>query len=415
MTQEENTASDSFWKRGASIAAAVRPSGSAALRQKVLLGLFTFEVLILCLFQKVAVPFGSGQVQAVLPLTYIFMGALFIYNRPKVDLTRAILFTTFLFVSLASIMLQNNTYSANSIILLVAIYLPFIFFVEVSSGTYRKLIEIYLKAMLIVGVVVLVQHAVQILWSWRLWPNLDLLIPDDYLFHGYVYIQDIVYGSRLMKPNAVFFLEVSYVSQFIAVAFALELVYFQRLWRLLLYAVILLSTFAGTGLMLLIVSAPILLGRVNLRTLAGVALIIAACIFIAVRINWYQQVENRFGEYDRQGTSANHRFVEPLEVLSVIVKRPDFIYTGSGPGNGDKQRNKFWWVTTKLAYEYGLLATLSFMAFFSYTLFKNSPSQRISIVLFIMYNIMSGFIIPVYPFLIFLLGGLFRIRPTEKT
>nr|QQZ51583.1 hypothetical protein JKL49_11685 [Phenylobacterium glaciei] len=216
-----------------------------------------------------------------------------------------------------------------------------------------------------------------------------------------------------MKPNGIFFLEVSYVSQFLAVAFALELVYFQRLWRLIFYAVILVSTFAGTGLLLLAVCAPILLGKINARTLGGVLIVIAISALLAVQINWYQQVEHRFGEYRNTGASANHRFIEPYEVLVEVVKRPYSAYTGSGPGSGAKDGQAFWWVSTKLAYEYGFLTMISFLAFFGYVLFANAPSRRIAFVLFILFNFMGGFIIPVYPLFIFLLGGMFRVRSGE--
>jgi hypothetical protein len=380
---------------------------------------FIWEVISLTFFQKIAVPLNlrgiglpvdGGQVEAALPMSYLGMASLWLYARPKVDLYRFGLFLTFLVTSLISILLQKNTFSSNSIVLAIAIYLPFIFYVETTEYTYRRLIGIFLNFMLIFGIITLLQHATQLMWSWKVWPNLNTLIPQGSLFQGYVYIQPIIYGSHYMKPNGVFFLEVSYLAQFLAVAFALELIYFQRIWRLMFYAGTIVSTFSGTGLLLILVSAPILLGKLTWRTLGAVLLVVAACVVLAVQINWYQQVEHRFGEYKNQTTSANHRFVEPLEILIDTVKQPKYVFSGAGPGNGAKDDNTFWWVSTKIVYEYGLVSFIAFIAFFLTCMFKNTPSRRMAFVLVVMFNFMSGFIIPVYPLLIFLIGGLFRVR-----
>jgi hypothetical protein len=43
-----------------------------------------------------------------------------------------------------------------------------------------------------------------------------------------------------------------------------------------------------------------------------------------------------------------------------------------------------------------------------------TPSQRVALVLFVLFNLMGGFNIPVYPLLIFLIGGLFRIKEDKR-
>ena len=212
-----------------------------------------------------------------------------------------------------------------------------------------------------------------------------------------------------MKPNAIFFLEVSYLSQWTALALSLELVYFQRRWRMLFYAIVLLTSFAGTGILLLVISAPVLLSRLSWKSVLVVGLIFAICVGIAIRINWYQSVEQRFTEYQREGASANHRFIEPFVELRDVLASPKFIVSGIGPGNGPKGHNEFWWVSTKMAYEYGVLSALSFIVFLGYCLFDRPPSKRIAFVMFCFLNFMVGFLIPVYPVLMLVSGTLFRL------
>ena len=418
MTQASNPTSKSFWQVGSRSVAALRGRMPSSARRYALVAFFTFEVVCLTFLQKLAVPlnfqqFGFslnlGSVEVAIPLSYLALGVLFIFAPPKIDLNRLILFVIFVMLALISVSAVRNYFSPASLLLVLIINAPFIFVIDISDSTYRSLLKIYLNIMIFFGVVVLIQHAMQLIWTWHSWPNLDRIIPESFQFTGYVYLQPIRYGSNLMKPNGVFFLEVSYVSQWTAVAFALELVYFRRLYRLLFYAVILVASFAGTGLLLLAISAPVLLTRMSWKSLLGVVAVVALGVLFAIQINWYEQVNHRFTEYRQTRSSANHRFIEPFDVLVDVLHRENTMFTGEGPGNIPKGEARIWWASTKLTYEYGILPAISFMAFFGYMLFYKAPSQRVAMVLFVLFNLMGGFNIPVYPLLIFLIGGLFRV------
>jgi hypothetical protein len=419
LTQVPSPPSRSFWQVGSKSVAVLRGKIPRAVRRYALLSFFTFEVVCLTFLQKVAVPldfeqFGLsmnlGAVEVAIPLTYLALAVLFVFAPPKVDLNRLILFTIFVLLSLTSVALVRNYFSPASIILVLVINGPFILYIDVSESVYRRMLKVYLNLMVFFGGIVLLQHAMQLLWTWRSWPNLDRLLPAVLQFTGYVYIQPLFYGSSLMKPNGFFFLEVSYISQWTAVALALELVYFRRLWRLVFYTVILLASFAGTGLLLLALCAPVLLTRMSWKSLLGVIAVVGAGILFAVQINWFGTVYHRFGEYKQTNSSANHRFIEPFDVLVEVIHHENVMFTGEGPGNIPKGENRIWWASTKLVYEYGIASAISFMAFFAYMLFYKAPSQRIALVLFVMFNLMGGFNIPVYPLLIFLIGGLFRVK-----
>ena len=418
MTQASNPTTRSFWQVGTSSVAALRGRIPSSARRYALMAFFTFEVVCLTFLQKVAVPldfeqFGFslnlGAVEVAIPLSYLALGVLFVFAPPRIDLNRLILFVIFVLLALISVSAVRNYFSPASLMLVLIINAPFIFVIDISEATYRRLIKIYLNIMIFFGVVVLAQQLMQLIWTWHSWPNLDRLIPENFQFTGFVYIQLIRYGSNLMKPNGIFFLEVSYVSQWTAVALALELVYFRRVLRLLFYAVILVASFAGTGLLLLAICAPVLLTRMSWKSLLGVAAVVALGVVFAVEINWYEQVNHRFTEYQQTRSSANHRFIEPFDVLVDVLHKDNAMFTGEGPGNIPKGEARIWWASTKLTYEYGILPAIAFMVFFGYMLFYKAPSQRIALVLFVLFNLMGGFNIPVYPLLIFLIGGLFRV------
>ncbi len=254
------------------------------------------------------------------------------------------------------------------------------------------------------------QHIVQLTSSFRAWPNLDKIVSQDYLFQNYNYIQPIKFGSRLMKPNAVVFLEVSFISQWAAVAFALELIYFKRAWRLMFYAILLVALFAGTGLFLLLLTAPVLLTGISRKSLLTVAVVLAVSVFFASEIHWNSQVNQRFTEYQMQRTSSYKRFIEPFLILQDFSRHPGSLIAGEGPGSGDKSFAAAWWPMTKISYEYGFLAAASYLAMIGYTLFSKAPSRRFAFVLMVMFNFMGAAGVPVYAYFILLLGGLFRIR-----
>ena len=95
-------------------------------------------------------------------------------------------------------MLGTN-YSANSILLIVAMYVPFILYVEVNEKTHHAALKIFLNVMIGFSAIVFVQQVVQIVASPQLWPNMDRIIGEDYRVPGYVYIQPIsclLYTSR---------------------------------------------------------------------------------------------------------------------------------------------------------------------------------------------------------------------------
>jgi hypothetical protein len=413
----------SFWVRTDRSSRQPQLRQYSTLQRGAIVAFFVLELLAVTFFQKFAIPINIqlynfsivlGNVELAIPISCISLIVLFAIIPPKIDIIRLYLFVIFLLCTLLSVVLVRNTYSPASVLLVLIINAPFIFVLEIDSKTYRELLELFLKLMLVVGGLVLLQHIMQLLWTWRSWPNLDKIVPQEFLFSGYVYDQPIRYGSHFMKPNAFFFLEVSYVSQWTAVAFAVELIFFKRLLRLIFYGIILVISFAGTGIFLLLICSPVLISRLSWRTAVGVAVAFAVSVGIASEVKWYEQVNGRFGEYARANSSSNHRFIEPLQMLVEALNRPDSLITGQGPGNIPKGPQQLWWASTKLTYEYGVLTTMSFISFFAYMLFKGAPSKRLALVLFVMFNIMGGFNIPVYPYFMFILGGLFRIRDEKR-
>ena len=416
MTQ--TSASRSVWQGGGLTVGKSSKPGSSSVRKAALLSFITIVVVCITVLQKICLPLGSGgsatQLEVALPITAVAMALLAFFAKFQVDMGRAGLFLLFLLAAAPTVLIQSGTASSSSALLLFIIYAPLVLYVEVSESTYRNLMKVFLNAMVIAGGIAIIQEASELIWSWRIWPNLDQLVRPENLMQNYIYIQPIKKGMTLMKPNGVFFLEVSFLSQWTAIALALELVYFRRAWRMIFYMVVLVSCFAGTGLLLLAISGPVLLTRLSRRSLALVGVVLVSFIVVALSINWFDQVQHRFMEFQETGSSANFRFVQPLLVLLDLCKKPLALVVGEGPGSGAKGYAEVWWTSTKVAYEYSLIAAGCFIAFVTYVLFKDAPSKRMAFVLLVMMNFMAHLLVPVYPILIFMIGGMFRIRPSSR-
>jgi hypothetical protein len=385
-------------------------------QQMALLIFFIVQIIGLTVFQKMGIPVKDKLLEICLPTMLIGMAALTYWVRPKIDHVRAGLYILFCMLAFISSLFQTGGQSTTSFLLALAIYAPFMFYYEVSPKLYRSMIEIFILVMMAAGVIVLLQHAVQFALSWQAWPNLDKMLPESIMMQSFVYIQPISPTSHFMKPNGIFFLEVSMVSQFTALALILEVVYFQRLLQTSFLVGILLACFAGTGLLMLLLTLPFLMTQFNRRTWILIAVAFGVSLAVATEIGWLDQVQHRFTEYQHNNTSANHRFIAPWKMLTEFLRQDDAIYTGWGAGSMLKAPNVVWWPFTKVTVEYGLLTAIAFHALFIYSLFVNTPNWRASVGFFVFYSFMGGgFLVPVYPMICMLFCATFRMTKERKS
>jgi hypothetical protein len=143
--------------------------------------------------------------------------------------------------------------------------------------------------------------------------------------------------------------------------------------------------------------------------MATLLLVAAIVLGITYEVGWYQQVHRRFFEFQRVGSSANHRFIEPLAYLIDFAKQGSSIYEGIGPGNITKSLGYQWWPFTKASAEYGFITGVSFYVFFLYSIFASAPDRRVSFMFAIWFSFMCGFAVPLNACVILLFCTLFRI------
>jgi hypothetical protein len=394
----------------------VAPDAPAySFEDKVLYAVFAIGILGNIVLQKIAIPLkGGGMSPLVLPMFIAAIAVAPVLVRPRFDPVRVGGFFLVFTVAAFSTFFLAPRYSASSLMLFAALYAPVMVGYETSAANYRRCMDLLVTVMLVFVGVTLAQHVIQVVGSFRDWPDLNRLVPTPWLVPEYNYIQPIIYGSHYMKPNGVAFLEVSLLSQFIAVALAAELALFRRPIRMIVLAGGLMMTLAGTGALLLALTLPVLLGRMRIRNAVVVVAVLLIVSLIAFRLGWFDIVSSRMDEYKHNGSSANLRFIVPAERMIEFLREPRSLIAGIGAGQIEKVRGFIWWPFTKIAIEYGLVSAILFYAWIVYASFRNAPDRAFAFVLLVWYSFEGTLLTAHNALSVVMLGTLLRIAPETR-
>jgi hypothetical protein len=396
-------------------------TGLSPRNNNILFALFIVLALSVTAFQKIGYGTSSQNVVALAIPVFVFGIALAcVFVKPVIDPVRVAGYFLFVTASAASTALLAPRYSPSSLFLFAILYLPMIVSFEIPDALYRRCMNAFITIMLFFCAVTIAQHVIQIVSSARFWPDPTDFFPDNMLIPEFNYTQSIVWGSKYMKPNGVSFLEVSMLSQYIALALALELVLFQRTSRMVIFGVTIMLTFAGTGVLLLLITLPVLLGRLPARRMAIIVGVLMLVSYIAFKVGWFDIISNRMNEYKHNGSSANMRFIEPLDRLIAFLGNPDALFGGIGAGQIEKGRNFQWWPFTKASIEYGLIPGVLFYGYFLYSLFRNTAHKSLAFTLAVWFTFEGALLTAINPLTCVLLGTLFVLprkaqnQPDEK-
>jgi hypothetical protein len=384
---------------------------------------FVTQLFAVVLLQRIVVP-GLGGVEIILFTFAAGMVGLCLFGEVYVSSTRLFLFSAFAVSVCLSCFLTGREVSMPSVALLLAGYSTYIVMFEVTRDFYLRCINFFVGVMIVIAIITIAQIGGQAATSRVLVPSMDDLLPKSLILQGYVYWQPLYWGAELIKPPAFFFREVSFVSQFLALAIVAEIAFFRRIWRLLVLTVALFAAFAGTGLLILALVSPLLLARLpRVGKLLAIPLTAGAVIVLATT-GWYSNVEHRVGEYEDTSSSGYGRFIYPVLVLSQLTEFDNPIFSGMGAGNADRANYVKGQTTgkgvlaapTKLLLEYGIVPAVMFYIFFVYCLFHRAPDISFSFAQLALHVLGGGYLlVSPYIILFFILGAMMRVEnPAEN-
>lgn len=379
-------------------------------QQKIIFGMFAAMTIGITVLQKIGFGTANFILPVIVPITYAALAVGVLFARPVFRPERALLYLLVLITSALSAVLFAKSTAYSSSALYIVLYLPFLVAFDTTEETYRRCLTFFSNVMLVFAAIVWIQHAIQFTIGWEYWPDLDKLVPEQFLVPEFLYIQPLQAGMNFMKPSGITFLEVSFISQFITLALVIELMHLQRLPRAIFFGATLFATFAGTGLVLLLVALPIVFSRMNVRTFVIVLATALIALFVALQLHWFDIVADRLGEFQKQGTSGSSRFIEPLDRVRRALLDPASIYSGIGPGQIERGGNIFWWPFVKAAVEYGLIQGLLLYVFLIFSLFDRAPSRQLSFILILWYSFEGTLLTPLNPLALVMLSTMFVVR-----
>ncbi|MEQ1941751.1 hypothetical protein ABMA32_04925 [Mesorhizobium sp. VNQ89] len=383
------------------------------------------HLVLVVLTQKLALPIsGEIQIAFAMLLQYGVFGIFMLMGVLRVHLIRSLMLLAFVSFAMIVHAVYNADvgYSPGSLFLLTLILAMYAFVVPMDEENYNRILRTFQTIAAVASVLVFVNWGQQFAGLGLF--NLEDYIPDKFQYINYVYMNKLRWDLHWYKPNAIVFLEVSHLSQFIGMALVIELARFRRLKYAALYAVALLSSFGGTGTLLVLASAPILMLMLPRKYIVAVVLAAPLLLVGAAQIGVLDNFTKRATEFTTKKSSGYNRFVLPAETSAMALERDGLGgLLGSGAGSipaGDPTKggvNGFAWSPyAKVIYEYGLIGFLMWLPLTLYAIFNRGIPFVISWIVFLQYNFLNGALnVPLHTVYCYVLAAGYVMMPVAKS
>ena len=257
-----------------------------------------------------------------------------------------------------------------------------------SDAAYRKIIDRFVRFMIVPACIVIVQYAYQKLTGISNPIDIERIVPASLLLQGYNYSGHYPWNSYFIRPNGFFFLEPSYISAFTASAAIMEITYLRRPFLAMLMIVATALTLGATGVIMLLIAAPFLLAREKTDVIVMVVAAAFLALATAAALDAPLPLISRADELAASDSSGGQRITMPASRLAELAFDPSYVFLGDGSGEvsqggpstlaatASKSAKALYkaygghvaamnpWPVVKLLNEYGLLATMAFVALY---------------------------------------------------
>jgi hypothetical protein len=366
--------------------------------------------------QRFCVPFGTSQIPIS---TFMAYGALYLLltsGRARINAVALILYGAVVASLVVTLFFGKVFFSTFSFFYLILLYFVYLFSTDVTRSEYLGYLKIFQNLMIGLALIAVAQFVEQLTLHTTM--SLFDFVPENFLVAGYNTRPTLFYGSGFYKANADFFLEPSFLSQYMAVAIIIEILFFASWKRIALYGAAIFVSFSGTGMVLLLLFAVATVIRTKRWAMLYPLPLLVILLIVFQDNQFVMAIIGRLGEFDETNTSAFMRFIGPNEVLSGILG-PDFgaFLVGRGPGfveelnRGALGAPVNFPVIHKMLLEYGIVGTLPFMVFVVTRFFAGSRSKLLSAAAVLMYLVLSGSLLQ--PHTIYLFYVLVILMPMQ--
>jgi hypothetical protein len=318
----------------------------------------------------------------------------------------------------ATLYIGKDYFSPFSFIYLILLYAVYVVSVDVPRDEYLSYLNLFQGCLVVLACIAIAQYVEQITSGTTL--SLFDYVPQDFKLLGYNTRPTLEYGSAFHKANAEFFLEPSFLSQYMALGIIIEIVFLGRWWRAVLFGIAILASFSGTGMILLALFAILAVLKARRFELLLAVPVLGVLYYLFQDSSYITAMTGRLGEFDAENSSAFVRFIGPNQALEDLVY-PDFLVflVGKGPGVVDQLGRTLGYIANfpvmhKVLIEYGICGLVPFMAFILYRFFGAPRSRLLGGALVVMYLFLSGSLLqPHTIYLAYVLGIMFPRQEGE--
>jgi hypothetical protein len=322
-----------------------------------------------------------------------------VFGAMSIDPRRLALFTGMLGILGLIQIFQPNSFSPTSLLLLVAIHLPYIFTVpEVDDR--ERIIRFFLGIVTVFAWLGIAQYGLQFFVGPRFLFPIENFTPNAFIVQLFNHQAAMEYGSNEYRANGVFFLEPSFFSQILAVAIIAELCTRGRMGRLAVYSLALILSYSGTGLVVLAVCLPLCLiaqRRWGLLVIGLVALAVVVSLQLSFHSN---RLLSRIAELDSDQSSGYQRFVGGFLLFDKFLwEDPWRALFGYGAGSyvSYSTRAHFYAAAEmalfKIVFEFGLVGAIAYFGFLFSCLYCTSAPRLLMLAVGITY-FLNGIYVP---------------------
>jgi hypothetical protein len=368
-------------------------------RDRLAESLLYLQILGVCVFQKVGFTIGGSQlyVGMVILLGTTLLGVL--TRRLRIHGTQLALYLCMVGVTALTQLLGGFAFSVPSLAFLYCVHLPYIFTLQKNSSRPYIELAFYQQVMTFIACAGILQFGLQFVIGWKLAFFLDTQIPSQFIMQGFHWLNPVKYHGTIFKSNGIFMLEPAMFCQFLAISIIVEMAYFKRAKRILLFNAAILTTFSGTGLIILAVLVPIYLfsrGRYLLLVAVGMALVLLIVTAPFIGLDAYV---SRVGEFSSTKSSGFARFLSNIPILfDRILPQTNTLLFGRGAGSMREVQQYFSFETAsstwgKFVYEYGLTGTLAYLLLMAYIFGAPPRSPYLKAALVIQFVFLAEYIL----------------------
>lgn len=303
--------------------------------------------------------------------------------------------------------------SATSLLLLTVIYLPLLFVLWPTADQEQELrwtMRVFSNIVLFCGIAGIAQFFAQFVihadWLFDFTPYIPTALQQ-----GGIYNTVIPVGN-LYKSNGFFFREPSGASFVMALALLVELSFFHRPVRMAIFALALVLTYSGTGVLALMIGLLFSVRPQTVGRLTVLAVIGGLAAWAASDVLNLSFTLNRIHEFSEERSSAYLRYVAPMRLVNdMLFDHPWSFWIGFGPGTISRlSQTEFEFhdpTWAKLLIEYGILGCASFLTLMTKCIRRPTLPLQVQAVLFFSWLVMGGHLLtPDSVYLVAVLGGM---------